>query len=117
MRKTWILSVFIILSSICAVQAQSVPNVRVTIPERFRVLTNQWFDLRIEAENLSSPTARVVVDINSDVKEELTYAGPLEATSDNDANPSNIDKAWTFRKAYFATPGLKTIMVYVVDGR
>ncbi len=118
MKKIWFLSLFLVLCGFGAtVQGQSVPNVRVILPERFRVLTNQWFDLRIEAENLSSPTARVVVDIDGDNKEVLNFAGALEETSDNDSNSSTLDKAWTYRKAYFATPGIKTIYVYIVDGR
>jgi alkaline phosphatase len=117
MKKYWVLSLLIILCGFGATQAQGVPNVRIVLPERFRALTNQWFDLRIEAENISSPTARIVVDIQSDNKEELAYAGSLEQTSDNDANSATLDKAWTYRKAYFATPGIKTIYAYVVDGR
>ncbi|MEP6903287.1 MAG: alkaline phosphatase, partial [Actinomycetota bacterium] len=107
----------LVLAGFGAVQAQSVPNVRIVLPERFRALTNQWFDLRIEAENLSSPTARVVVNIESDGKEVLNYAGALEQTSDNDVNSATLDKAWTYRKTYFSTPGIKTIFAYVIDGR
>jgi len=115
-NKLILIFVLTIFSAVLA-SAQSVPSVRIVLPERFRALTSQWFDLRIEAENLSSPTARVVVDIDGDSKEVLNYAGSLEQTSDNDANASNIDKAWTYRKAYFATPGIKTIYAYIVDGR
>lgn len=97
--------------------AQSTPTVRIVIPERFRVLTNQYFDLRIEAENLSSPKARITYSIESDVKEDIQYAGNFEASSDNDANPATIDKAITLRKAYFTNPGTKTIFATVIDGR
>lgn len=112
--------IFIFVTMIfCAglAQAQTVPTVRIILPERFRVLTNQYFDLRVEAENLSSPTARVVIDVDSGNKEGLNYAGQLEETSDNDANATNIDKAWTYRKTYFGTPGTKTIYAYIIDGR
>ncbi len=98
-------------------QAQAVPTVRIILPERFRALTNQWFDFRVEAENLSSPSARVVIDVESGNKEGFNFAGQLEQTSDNDASTTNIDRAWTYRKAYFATPGTKTIYAYVIDGR
>ena len=98
-------------------KAQTVPTVRIILPERFRALTHQYFDLRVEAENLSSPTARVVIDVDSGNKEGLNYAGQLEETSDNDANATNIDKAWTYRKTFFGTPGTKTIYAYVIDGR
>ena len=99
------------------VQAQSVPSVRIILPERFRALTHQYFDVRIEAENLTSPTARVVVEVESGSKEGFNYAGALEETENNDTNANNIDKAWTYRKAFFGTPGTKTIYAYVVDGR
>lgn len=110
-----ILTVFI--GGISAINAQTTPNVRIVLPERFRVLTNQFFDLRIEAENLSSSTARVNIDIESNTKETLNYSGPLELTQDNDANTATLDKAWTYRKVSFATPGIKTIFVTVIDGR
>jgi alkaline phosphatase len=98
--------------------AQTSPSVRIVLPERFRVLTNQYFDLRIEAENLSRLNARIelqVEDENSGQK--LTYAGPLEITSSNDNNPNNIDKAVTYRRMYFTTPGIKTIRALIFDGR
>jgi alkaline phosphatase len=117
MKKYLVLSLFLVLCGFGAAQAQSVPTVRIVLPERFRALTNQWFDLRIEAENISSPTARVNISIQSDGKEDLAFSGQLEQTSDNDANSTTLDKAWTYRKAYFTTPGIKTIYAYVVDGR
>jgi alkaline phosphatase len=117
MKKYWVLSLFLVLCGFGAAQAQSVPTVRIVLPERFRALTNQWFDLRIEAENISSPTARVNISIQSDGKEDLAFSGQLEQTSDNDANSATLDKAWTYRKTYFTTPGIKTIYAYVVDGR
>jgi alkaline phosphatase len=117
MKKYWVLSLFLVLCGFGAAEAQSVPTVRIVLPERFRALTNQWFDLRIEAENISSPTARVNISIQSDGKEDLAFSGQLEQTSDNDANSTTLDKAWTYRKAYFTTPGIKTIYAYVVDGR
>ena len=98
-------------------RAQSAPTVRLVLPERFRVLTGQYFDLRCEAEGLSSPKARVQLSVlNENGSEALNYTGALEATSDNDNNPNNIDRAWTYRKVNFQTPGLKTIQAIVVDG-
>ena len=117
MKKYWVYSLLLVLISFGAVQAQTAPTVRIVLPERFRTLTNQWFDLRIEAENLISPTARVMINVQGEGKEDLALAGSLEQTSDNDANTTNIDKAWTYRKVYFSTPGIKTIFAYVVDGR
>lgn len=112
-----IASAFVLLGAAFG-QAQTTPNVRVVLPERFRVLTNQFFDFRIEAENLQSPAARVNIEIqNGNGTEALNYAGSLESTTDNDANAATLDKAWTYRKASFTTPGIKTIFVTVIDGR
>ena len=36
------------------VNAQTPPRIRVVLPERFRALTNQFFDLRVEVENISA---------------------------------------------------------------
>ena len=102
------------------ISAQTVaPTIRIVLPERFRVLTNQFFDLRIEAENLGSVRARpqiTVFDENGRT-EQITYAGQYELTSDNDNNANNIDRAYTYRKMSFTTPGIKTIQAVVVDGR
>jgi alkaline phosphatase len=117
MKKHWIIGLFLVLIGVGQIQAQTAPTVRIVVPERFRVLTNQFFDLRIEAENLSSPTARVSIAIESGQKEELNYAGQLELSQDNDANPATLDKAWTYRKVSFTTPGIKTIYATIVDGR
>ncbi len=98
--------------------AQGAPTVRIVIPERFRVLTNQYFDLRIEAENLASSTARIEIQVEGENGEEkYNFAGPLENTSNNDSNPSNIDRAMTIRKMYFTTPGIKTVRALIYDGR
>lgn len=101
-------------------QAQIVPpTVRVILPERFRVLTNQYFDLRVEAENLISTTAKIQVNIFNEngAPESFNVAGATENTTDNDSNASNIDRASTYRKVSFSTPGLKTIQAIVTDRR
>jgi alkaline phosphatase len=120
-RKTSIIVAFTFVL-MCATFAQAQitnPTIRVVLPERFRVLTNQWFDLRIEAEGLASPTARFTIDVQGEggASESLNFAGPQEVTTDNDANPATADKAWTFRRVSFTTPGIKTVFVTVVDGR
>jgi alkaline phosphatase len=113
-----ILAIAFILMSAAYAEAQVTPTVRIVLPERFRVLTNQWFDFRVEAENLSSAGARVSIEIqNENGQENMNFAGPSEPTTDNDANPATLDKAWTYRRMSFTTPGIKTIFVTVVDGR
>lgn len=91
------------------------PTVRIVLPERFRVLTNQYFDLRVEAENLSSPNARIVVNVEGDAKDGFHVAGATEEAADNDANAATNDRAVTFRKAYFNRPGPRTIFATVID--
>ncbi len=103
-----------------AVQAQLAPppTIRIVLPERFRVLTDQFFDLRVEAEGVVSPSSRVTITIEgANGTETLNYSGGLEITNNNDANPATSDRAWTFRKASFTTPGIKTIYATIVDGR
>ncbi len=124
MKKQIIVGLFVFLMLIGAgavekVKAQSTPRVRINLPERFRVLNNQFFDLRIEAENLASLRARITILVEGEKGEEekFNYSGDLEATSNNDANPNNIDKAWTFRQVSFNSSGLKTIQAIITDGR
>ena len=112
--------IFTAAFAVVNIQAQQVaPTVRVVLPERFRVLTNQFFDLRVEAENLANATARAQILITNDngTTETLNYGGAFEQTSDNDNSTTNIDKAWTYRKVSFPTRGVKTIQAIITDGR
>ncbi|MEO6587696.1 MAG: alkaline phosphatase [Pyrinomonadaceae bacterium] len=110
--------VFTFVLGVETVKAQSAPNIRIVLPERFRVLTNQYFDLRVEADGLQSETARIIVDVSSPGSKENIYAdGATENTSNNDADASTIDKAITYRKSFFTSPGTKTITAIVIDGR
>ncbi|MCY7346528.1 MAG: hypothetical protein LH614_09960, partial [Pyrinomonadaceae bacterium] len=95
--------------NVAEVNAQAAPTVRINLPERFRVITNQYFDLRVEAEGINRSTARVIVEAEADgVTESLNVAGATEITNDNDASPLTLDKAWTYRRVSFTTPGIKT---------
>ena len=108
----------VVFSATTSVMAQTAPTVRIVVPERFRVLTDQYFDLRVEAENLASNTARVVVSVQTDAgTENFNFAGGVESSANNDANATNIDKAWVYRKASFPTAGIKTIFATIYDGR
>ena len=113
----WLLGVSLFFVGTQSIAAQT-PTFRITVPERFRVLTNQFFDLRIEAENLASVVANpqvTITDANGN-SESIHFDGQLEVTSDNDNNPNTIDRAFTYRKMSFTTPGIKTIRVVIVDG-
>src|SRR5262245_42650035 len=87
--------------------AQGDPSLRIRIPERFRLLVEPQFDLRVEATGLATttPTIRVTVD-GQDI---TTSLGTPEVTSDNDANRSSADRAWTYRKVSFASEGVKML--------
>src|SRR5215468_8589691 len=81
------------LSAFC--YAQTGPAARIRLPERFRVLTGQLFDLRIEATGLTNTDATLSVFLDGvNITRQL---GSPEVTIDNDSNPADIDKAWTFR--------------------
>ncbi|MGI9087062.1 MAG: alkaline phosphatase [Chthoniobacterales bacterium] len=91
------------------------PSVQIRLPERFRLLTDQLFDLRVEATGLTNPaTASIQVTINgSDVTASLPAP---EVTTDNDANSADGDKAWTYRAYSFPAEGVKTVVATVTDG-
>jgi alkaline phosphatase len=95
-----------------AAPAQS--KVRIRLPERFRVLTDQLFDLRVEAAGLQSAdaTLRVLID-GADATSRLPAP---EVTTDNDADASSTDKAWTFRKVSFPRGGVRVLQAVVTDG-
>jgi alkaline phosphatase len=90
------------------------PGVRIRLPERFRVLTDQYFDLRVEATGLqgANATLKVIVDGN-DVTSRLPAP---EVTSDNDSDAASGDRAWTFRKMSFPKAGVKVLQAVVTDG-
>ncbi len=108
----------IIASQSFYVFAAGTPTARIVLPERFRVLTNQYFDLRVEIENISMRSARIQIKVeNENGEEQLSYAGPIETTTANDDDNTNIDKAVTYRRMFFPTPGIKTITAIIYDGR
>jgi alkaline phosphatase len=94
--------------------AQGSLAVSIRLPERFRLLTGQQFDLRIEAIGLTHAEAglRVVLD-GTEISS--TLPSP-EVTNDNDADNATVDKAWTFRKVALSSAGVKTLQVIVSDG-
>jgi len=115
-------AVFLFLTAVVgaaqSANAQTTPTVRIVLPERFRVITNQYFDLRIEAEGLNRTTARVLINVEGDgASETLNYAGSNEITTNNDVNTLTADKAWTYRRVSFTTPGIKTVSALIYDGR
>ncbi len=91
------------------------PAVRIILPERFRLLTRQYFDLRIEAYGLTNASATLVLrDANGkDLSSQFGTAD--EVTTDNDQDAGNLDKAWVYRAKSFSDEGIKTLVAEVSD--
>lgn len=105
-------SAILLGSAALAASVQATPAVAVRLPERFRLLTNQYFDLRVEATGLSSvDAANIQVTVNG---QPFTLPTP-EITSDNDVNSADPDKAWTYRNVSFPGAGVQTLVATVTD--
>ncbi len=88
------------------------PTVRIRLPERFRLLNGQLFDLRVEAVNAAAAsTIQVLIDGN-DVTATLPVA---EFSTNNDADAATPDVAWVYRSLSFSTPGLHTVVAKVTS--
>lgn len=109
MKKITVISC---LLSTCAPLAAA-PAVNIALPERFRVLTEQMFDLRIEATGLTDTNASIRILL--DGTEATAEFGTPEITTNNDNNAGNLDKAWTFRGVGLADAGVAQILVEVTD--
>jgi alkaline phosphatase len=95
-------------------EAQANPTVKIRLPERFRLLTDQLFDLRIEVTNLTNLEASVKVLLDGiDLTPSL---GAPEVTANNDADASSNDKAWTFRSVSIGRHGVKSLQAIVTNG-
>jgi len=91
------------------------PEVRIALPERCRLLTRQYFDLRVEAHGLTDTSASLT--LRDELGNDLTSRfGPAdEVTADNDPTPGDFDKSWVFRAESYPTEGIKTIIAEVRD--
>ncbi len=107
MKKSIVLSLLTCLSpALC----WAAPQVTIRLPERFRLLTDQQFDLRVEATGLANTKATIVVRTDD---RQFVLPAP-EVTTNNDNNPGDPDKAWTFRRLSFRK-GIRTVNVTVKD--
>lgn len=109
-----IATLLIAFSAATAALGQTSQDVRIVLPERFRVLENQKFDLRVEAVNLSSTNASIRVILNG--RNVTSLIGTPEVTTDNDDDSANLDKAWTFRGVSLNAVGTSTIQAVITDG-
>lgn len=97
---------------------QAAPIIRIVVPERFRLLTNQLFDLRVEASGFINQNARLQIYVNGENRRDaLPDSGTQEITTNNDADPNTFDKAWTLRRINFNRPGTYTVQAVVTSGR
>ena len=93
-----------------AVNSQAA-HVKFCLPERFRLITEQLFDLRIEATDLTALDSALTLKVNG---ADVTASFPApEVTTDNDSNLASLDKAWTFRNLHFAAEGVTKIEAVV----
>ena len=106
------LSTLVLIGTV-ALNGYAAPSVRIRLPERFRVLEEQLFDLRVEATGLSNTNATIRVLING---ANVTSSLPNpEVTTDNDANLAENDKAWTFRAVHLDHQGIYNVVAEVRD--
>lgn len=104
----------LILIGTFAHQSYAAPTVQIRLPERFRVLTQQFYDLRVEATTLSNTNTTIRVLVNGiDVTPVLPAP---EVSTNNDANTSDNDKAWTYRATHLDSPGVYSVVAEVTDG-
>ena len=91
------------------------PDVHIALPERCRLLTRQYFDLRVEAHGLTDDAATLVLRDESGNDITSRFGPADEVTTDNDWDPGTLDKAWVFRAESFLTEGVQTIVAEVRD--
>jgi hypothetical protein len=92
------------------------PGVKIVLPERFPVLSDQLFDLRVEVTGLSSLDAQIQLVVSGNKHDGLQGIGVPEVTTNNDNNPASLDKAWTWRRVSFDREGLRTLKAVITDG-
>ena len=118
MKRSIVAAMMVFMAASLMVKADSArpaaASVRIRLPERFRVLTDQLFDLRVEAAGLQSTdaTLKVIID-GSDLTSRLPAP---EITTDNDSDAASLDKAWTFREMSFPAAGVRQVQAIVTDG-
>jgi len=102
--------------SAAAAPLHATPEVNIALPERFRLLTGQYFDLRVEASGLADLDVAKIKLRDQNGKDITSQFGTPEVSTDNNNNPGDLDKAWFFRARSFPTLGVKTIVAEVNDG-
>lgn len=109
MKKTMLLG----LLGAVALNAVATPVVKIRLPERFRLLTDQRFDLRVEGTALTDTNAAVQIVING---VDVTGSLPAAEFTANNVGTNGTDVAWTFRSYSFASNGVYSVVANVTDG-
>jgi hypothetical protein len=79
-------------------------------------LSDQLFDLRVEATGLSSLNAEIQLVVSGNKHDALQGVGTPEVTTNNDNNAASLDKAWTWRRLSFGREGLRTLKAIITEG-
>ena len=108
MKKTLLLG----LLGALALNVTAAPTVKIRLPERFRLLTDQRFDLRVEGTTLTDTNAIVQIVING---VDVTGTLPAAEFTANNINTNNTDVAWTYRSYSFSTGAVYTVVANVTD--
>src|SRR5215510_3044852 len=109
--------VLLFILSVGVTASASGPAIKIVLPERFRVLSQQFLDLRIEVSDLTNSAAQLQIVVNDGNKHEaLQGLNAPEVTTNNDNDPGTLDKAWTFRAVSFGRGGVRTLRAIVTDG-
>jgi alkaline phosphatase len=99
--------------ALAAGTASATPEVTIRLPERCRLLTEQRFDLRVEATGLTNGDASLTLQIpGTDLGRRLPQP---EIALDQDANAADRDKSWTFRSLSFPRGGVFTLEATLKD--
>ncbi len=93
---------------------QAEPNVEIQLPERFRVLAEQRFDLRVEATGLSGPDAVLTVRLRQ--ADTVASVPAPEVVTGNDEDSQALAKSWIFRSLSLPAPGVWELDATVTDG-
>src|ERR1700754_1580646 len=115
LSRITVLAIGALLTLFCPMMVQA-QSVKIVLPERFRVLSDQLFDLRVEVTGLSSLSAQIQLTVSGNKHDGLQGIGLPEVTTNNDNNPADLDKAWTWRRLSFGREGLRTLKAVITDG-
>ena len=115
LARATVLAIGTLLTLFCPIVLQA-QSVKIVLPERFRVLSDQLFDLRVEVTGLSSLDAQIRLLVSGNKHDGLQGLGVPEVSTNNDNNPASLDKAWTWRRLSFSREGLRTLKAIITDG-